>query len=156
MKIKSICLIACCTFLTGCVFSSNNFSKFKDKLGVTMPSKYKKVFKASETSIDSNLKYDIYEVEEEWKLDYTIQYQSDFEDEFNLEKYINLINEYQPLHISSEYYIPYSSSLDWVCKREIGETRNYEWLLIYDKQTKLLYALDSTHQWLHQAIPNNN
>ena len=33
-------LILCCAVLTGCGFNSNNFSKFEEKLGVTMPNKY--------------------------------------------------------------------------------------------------------------------
>ena len=156
MKSKFISLILWCAVLTGCGFNSNNFSKFEEKLSVTMPNKYERVFHGYETTIDSNLQYDIYKIKNDWKLDYQIQFQTDFEEEFDFEKYVDAINQYKPLNIPEENYITYSSSLDWVCKRESGKTRNYEWLLIFDEQTKLLYALDSTHQWSHQAIPMNN
>lgn len=156
MKTKFASLVLCCTVLTGCGFGSNNFSKFEEKLGVTMPDKYERVFHGYETTIDSNLQYDIYKIKNDWKLDYQIQFQTDFEEEFDLEKYVDAINQYKPLNIPEENYITYSSSLDWVCKRKSGKTRNYEWLLIFDEQTKLLYALDSTHQWSHRAIPMNN
>ena len=117
-----------------------------------MPSKYKTLLTRIEVAIDTSLRYDIYSVEEEWHLDYEIQFQTDFEEEFDLDTYIDAINGYQPLNIPNEYYIPHSDRLDWVCKREEGERRNYESLLIYNEETKLLYALDSTHQWSHQAI----
>lgn len=149
-------LILCCAVLTGCGFNSNNFSKFEEKLGVTMPNKYERVFHSYETTIDSNLQYDIYKIKNDWKLDYQIQFQTDFEEELDLEKYVDAINQYKPLNIPEKHYIPSASSLDWVCKREKGTSRNYEWLLIFDKETKTLYALDSTHQWIHQAIPMNN
>ena len=42
-------LILCCAVLTGCGFNSNNFSKFEEKLGVTMPNKYERVFHGYET-----------------------------------------------------------------------------------------------------------
>ena len=156
MKNKLISLIFCCTVLTGCGFGSNNFSKFEEKLGVTMPNKYERVFHNSETTIDSNLKYDIYKIKNDWKLEYNVQFQTDFDEDFDLDKYIDSINGYNPLNIPTKYYIPHSSSLDWACKREVGSTRNYEWLLIYDSEAHILYALDSTHQHLHQAIPMNN
>ena len=146
-------LILCCAVLTGCGFNSNNFSKFEEKLGVTMPNKYERVFHSYESSRDSNLKYDIYKIKNEWTLNYSTQFVTDFEEEFSLLEYIDLINHYEPLNIPEKHYIPSASSLDWVCKREKGTSRNYEWLLIFDKETKTLYALDSTHQWIHQAIP---
>lgn len=146
-------LILCCAVLTGCGFNSNNFSKFEEKLGATIPNKYERVFHSYETSIDSNLKYDIYKIKNEWTLNYSTQFVTDFEEEFSLLEYIDLINHYEPLNIPEKHYIPSVSSLDWVCKREKGNYRNYEWLLIFDKETKTLYALDSTHQWIHQAIP---
>ena len=121
-----------------------------------MPNKYERVFHHSETTIDSNLKYDIYKIKNDWKLEYNVQFQTDFEEDFDLDEYIDSINGYNPLNIPTKYYIPHSSSLDWVCKREVGSTRNYEWLLIYDSEGHNLYALDSTHQHLHQAIPMNN
>ena len=142
--------------LSGCVLASNNFSEFKEKLGVTMPNKYERLFHNSETTIDSNLRYDIYKIKNDWKLEYNVQFRTDFEQDFDLDKYIDSINGYNPLNIPTKYYIPHSSSLDWVCKREVGSARNYEWLLIYDSETHILYALDSTHQALHQAIPMNN
>ena len=156
MKRKLAYLVLFPIALSGCVFARNNFSEFKEKLGVTMPNKYEKVFHNSETTIDSNLKYDIYNIKNDWKLEYKIQFQTDFEEEFNLDEYIDSINGYNPLNIPTKYYIPHSSSLDWICKREAGSARNYEWLLIYDSETHFLYALDSTHQALHQAIPMNN
>lgn len=149
-------LILCCAVLTGCGFNANNFFKFEKKLGVTMPNKYERVFHNSETTIDSNLKYDIYKVKNDWKLEYNVQFQTDFDEDFDLDEYIDSINGYKPLNIPTKYYIPHSSSLDWACKREGGSTRNYEWLLIYDSETHILYGLDSTHQALHQAIPMSN
>ena len=139
--------------LAGCAFASNNYSEFNEKLGVNMPTKCKRVFHKNETTIDSSFNYDIYQVEEEWKLDYSTQFRTDFEEEFNLDEYIDLINAYEPISVPEKYYIPHSDSLDWVCKREMGEIRNFEWLLVYDNETKMLYALDSMHQWAHQAIP---
>ncbi len=156
MKRKLSYLVLFPMLLSGCVFSSNNFAKFKEKLGVSMPSKYERVFRASETTIDSNLKYDIYKINNDWKLEYAVQFQTDFEEDFDFEEYIDAINGYNPLNIPIQFYIPHSTSLDWVCKREGGSRRNYEWLLIFDNDTHLLYALDSTHQALHQAIPMNN
>ena len=156
MKNKFTSLILCCAVLTGCGFNSNNFSKFEEKLGVTMPNIYERVFHSYETSRDSNLKYDIYKIKNEWTLNYSTQFVTDFEEEFSLLEYIDLINHYEPLNIPEKHYIPSASSLDWVCKREEGSRRNYEWLLIFDPEQKTLYALDSTHQWLHQAIPMNN
>ena len=70
-------LILCCAVLTGCGFNSNNFSKFEEKLGVTMPNKYERVFHGYETTIDSNLQYDIYKIKNDRKLDYQIQFQTD-------------------------------------------------------------------------------
>ena len=142
--------------LCGCTLGSNNFSKFEEKLGVTMPTKYKKAFHSGETSIDSQLKYDIYEIKDDWQLNYSTQFVSDFEEEFDLLEYIDLINTYAPLKIPVDHYIPSLSSLDWVCKREEGSTRNYEWLLIFNSEIKNLYALYSTHQWVHQAIPSKS
>lgn len=90
-------LILCCAVLTGCGFNSNNFSKFEEKLGVTMPNKYERVFHGYETTIDSNLQYDIYKIKNDRKLDYQIQFQTDFEEELDLEKYVDAINQYKPL-----------------------------------------------------------
>ncbi|MBR6056015.1 MAG: hypothetical protein IKP56_02305 [Bacilli bacterium] len=151
MKNKFLPIVLSSVLLAGCGLLTN-FDEFSNKLGVSMPSKYEKLFHGGESAIDSSLHYDIYSVKEEWKLEYQTQYQTDFEEPFELDKYIDAINGYEPLNIPEERYIPHSSSLDWVCKREAGKTRNYEWLLIFDSSTKMLYALDSTHQWFHQGI----
>ena len=76
MKDKLISLILCCAVLTGCGFGSNNFAKFEEKLGVTMPNKYERIFHNSKTTIDSNLKYDIYKIKNDWKLEYNVQFQT--------------------------------------------------------------------------------
>ena len=49
-----------------------------------MPNKYERVFHGYETTIDSNLQYDIYKIKNDRKLDYQIQFQTDFEEELDL------------------------------------------------------------------------
>ena len=141
-------------FLFGCAATIlNNFPAFSQSLGVTMPTEYKRLFHSGETTIDSSLRYDVYQIEEEWSLEYSTQFYTEFKEEFDLLEYSDAINHYEPLKIPEKYYIPLSPSLDWVCKRAKSESRNTECLLIYDAQTKILYALDSIHQWVHRAIP---
>ena len=142
--------------LAGCGFPTD-FGEFNNELGITMPSKYVKLLSKSETTIDSSVHYNVYSVEEEWKLEYQTQFQTDSGEPFDLDRYIDVINGYEPLDIPEEYRIPHSTSLDWACKRAIRQeghsSRHYEWLLIYDSDTKMLYTLDGNNQIHSQVIP---
>ena len=146
---KALSLLFCGVSLCGCANASTHFLVFANKLGVEMPTMYDKVFSASESAIDQSMYYDIYQITDDWTLKYTDQYVTEFKDDFDLSSYIDKINTHRAFNVPEEHYIPKDASLDWVCRRgkdTVRDARNGEWLLIFDKETKLLYALESYHQ----------
>lgn len=156
-RIVLIVLTAILIFITGVsiyqgiYYSDNNVAKrflnnTQEKYNVKLPQEINVEYKYLDSAIDGSNTYFVLTIQEDYELSYEKQYENNIDQEnyqINIEKSFNELKKYVP----NEKLPSFDFKYDWFAREKQGETRYYNFYVVYDLDNKLMYLYYEVAQY---------
>lgn len=144
-------LITGVSIYQGIYYSDNNVAKrflnnTQEKYNVKLPQEINVEYKYLDSAIDGSNTYFVLKIQEDYELSYEKQYENNIDQEnyqINIEKSFNELKKYVP----NEKLPSFDFKYDWFAREEQGETRYYDFYVVYDLDNKLMYIYYEVAQY---------
>lgn len=144
-------LITGVSIYQGIYYSDNNVAKrflnnTQEKYNVKLPQEINVEYKYLDSAIDGSNTYFVLTIQEDYKLSYEKQYDNNIEQEnyqINIQKSFNELKNYVP----NEKLPSFDFKYDWFAREKQGETRYYNFYVVYDLDNKLMYLYSEVAQY---------
>ena len=135
----------------GIYYSDNNVAKrflnnTQEKYNVKLPQEINVEYKYLDSAIDGSNTYFVLTIQEDYELSYEKQYENNIDQEnyqINIEKSFNELKKYVP----NEKLPSFNFKYDWFAREKQGETRYYNFYVVYDLDNKLMYIYYEVTQY---------
>lgn len=144
-------LITGVSIYQGIYYSDNNVAKrflnnTQEKYNVKLPQEINVEYKYLDSAIDGSNTYFVLTIQEDYELSYEKQYDNNIDQEnyqINIEKSFNELKKYVP----NEKLPSFDFKYDWFAREKQGETRYYNFYVVYDLDNKLMYLYYEVTQY---------
>ena len=144
-------LITGVSIYQGIYYSDNNVAKrflnnTQEKYNVKLPQEINVEYKYLDSAIDGSNTYFVLTIQEDYELSYEKQYENNIDQEnyqINIEKSFNELKKYVP----NEKLPSFDFKYDWFAREKQGETRYYNFYVVYDLDNKLMYLYYEVAQY---------
>ena len=144
-------LITGVSIYQGIYYSDNNVAKrflnnTQEKYNVKLPQEINVEYKYLDSAIDGSNTYFVLTIQEDYELSYEKQYENNIDQEnyqINIEKSFNELKNYVP----NEKLPSFDFKYDWFAREKQGETRYYNFYVVYDLDNKLMYLYYEVAQY---------
>lgn len=144
-------LITGVSIYQGIYYSDNNVAKrflnnTQEKYNVKLPQEINVEYKYLDSAIDGSNTYFVLTIQEDYELSYEKQYENNIDQEnyqINIEKSFNELKKY----VSNEKLPSFNFKYDWFAREKQGETRYYNFYVVYDLDNKLMYIYYEVAQY---------
>ena len=144
-------LITGVSIYQGIYYSDNNVAKrflnnTQEKYNVKLPQEINVEYKYLDSAIDGSNTYFVLTIQEDYELSYEKQYENNIDQEnyqINIEKSFNELKNYVP----NEKLPSFDFKYDWFAREKQGETRYYNFYVVYDLDNKLMYIYYEVTQY---------
>ena len=144
-------LITGVSIYQGIYYSDNNVAKrflnnTQEKYNVKLPQEINVEYKYLDSAIDGSNTYFVLTIQEDYELSYEKQYENNIDQEnyqINIEKSFNELKNYVP----NEKLPSFDFKYDWFAREKQGETRYYNFYVVYDLDNKLMYLYSEVAQY---------
>lgn len=144
-------LITGVSIYQGIYYSDNNVAKrflnnTQEKYNVKLPQEINVEYKYLDSAIDGSNTYFVLTIQEDYELSYEKQYENNIDQEnyqINIEKSFNELKNYVP----NEKLPSFDFKYDWFAREKQGETRYYDFYVVYDLDNKLMYIYYEVTQY---------
>lgn len=144
-------LITGVSIYQGIYYSDNNVAKRflnnkQEKYNVKLPQEINVEYKYFDSAIDGSNTYFVLTIQGDYELSYEKQYDNNIDQEnyqINIEKSFNELKKYVP----NEKLPLFDFKYDWFAREEKGETRYYNFYVVYDLDNKLMYLYYEVAQY---------
>ena len=144
-------LITGVSIYQGIYYSDNNVAKrflnnTQEKYNVKLPQEINVEYKYLDSAIDGSNTYFVLTIQEDYELSYEKQYDNNIEQEnyqINIQKSFDELKDY----VDNEKLPTFNFKYDWFAREEKGETRYYNFYVVYDLDNKLMYLYYEVAQY---------
>ena len=144
-------LITGVSIYQGIYYSDNNVAKrflnnTQEKYNVKLPQEINVEYKYLDSAIDGSNTYFVLTIQEDYELSYEKQYENNIDQEnyqINIEKSFDELKNYVP----NEKLPSFDFKYDWFAREKQGETRYYNFYVVYDLDNKLMYLYYEVAQY---------
>lgn len=135
----------------GIYYSDNNVAKRflnynQEKYNVKLPQEINVEYKYYDGAIDGSNTYFVLSIQGDYELSYEKQYDNNIDQEdyqINIQKSFDGLKQY----VDNEKLPTFNFKYDWFAREEKGETRYYDFYVVYDLDNKLMYIYYEVTQY---------